>query len=228
MNYKQAPSMPAMLAALSMTLAAAMLSGCATMLLPPNISPVVTTSRSVADADAKLAAAVKERASVEAEFAASEQVCYSKFFVNNCLDKAKEKRRSALVALSAIEVEAEYFKRKAGVDERDREVEKAVRQFEASEVARAAAPEPAPREVAEPMPKAPKASLAARRSERESKAARRAAMEQAEAPRRAASVKEFEERRIASEQRQKRVADKLAQNKAKAEAAAKAAVPAGQ
>lgn len=228
MNHKQAPSMPARLALLSLTLAATMLAGCATMLLPPNISPVVTTSRSVADADAKLASAVKERARVEAEFSASEQVCYSKFFVNNCLDKAKEKRRSALVTLSAIEVEAEYFKRKAGVEERDREVAKAVKEFEASEVARAAAPEPAPREASEPMPKAPKASLAARRSARENKAAQRAAAEQAEAPRRAASVKEFEERRIASEQRQKRVAEKLAETKAKAEAAAKAAAPAGQ
>ena len=225
MNHKRAPSIPAML---SMALCAAVLSGCATMLLPPNISPVVTSSRSVADADAKLAGVVTERARLEAEFAASEQVCYSKFFVNNCLDKAKEKRRSALVTLSAVEVEAEYYKRKAGVDERDREVATAVRQFEASERARAAAPAPAPREAAEPMPKAPKASLAARRSARDGAAARRAAADLAEAPRRAASAKAFEERRVASEQRQKRVAEKMAEKKAKAEEAAKAAVPAGK
>lgn len=225
MNHKLAQSIPAML---SMALSAAVLSGCATMLLPPNMSPVVTSSRSVADADAKLASVVTERARVEGEFAASEQVCYSKFFVNNCLDKAKEKRRSALVTLSAVEVEAEYYKRKAGVDERDREVATALRQFEASERARAAAPAPAPREGAEPMPKAPKASLAARRSARDSAAARRAAADLAEAPRRAASAKAFEERRIASEQRQKRVAEKMAEKKAKAEEAAKAAVPAGR
>lgn len=225
MNHKLAQSIPAML---SMALSAAVLSGCATMLLPPNISPVVTSSRSVADADAKLASVVTERARVEVEFAASEQVCYSKFFVNNCLDKAKEKRRSALVTLSAVEVEAEYYKRKAGVDERDREVATAVRQFEASERARAAVPAPVPREAAEPMPKAPKASLAARRSARGSAAARRAAADLAEAPRRAASAKAFEERRIASEQRQKRVAEKMAEKKAKADEAAKAAVPVGR
>lgn len=204
------------------------LAGCASMLLPPNISPVVTPSKSVAEADARLRQASAERARVEAEFAASEQVCYAKFFVNNCLDKAKEKRRSALATVAATEVEAEYFKRKFAVDERDREVARAVREYEASEALRAAAPEQPIPPLSEPVPKAPKAALAARRASREAKLAAREAEERAAAPRRAESARKFEERRVQAEQRQKRVAEKLAEKKAKAEAAARTAVPPGQ
>ena len=75
--------------------AALTLAGCGTMLLPPNISPVVTPSRSVAEADARLAETRASRTRVEATYLANEQRCYEKFFVNNCLDKAKEQATKA-------------------------------------------------------------------------------------------------------------------------------------
>jgi hypothetical protein len=56
---------------------------------------------SVAQADAALEQVAKDRAAVHEEFAASERECSTKFFVNNCLDKAKEKRRAALAAIRA-------------------------------------------------------------------------------------------------------------------------------
>ena len=214
------------LALAGVAVAALTLAGCGTMLLPPNISPVVTPSRSVAEAEARLAETRASRARVEATYLANEQRCYEKFFVNNCLDKAKEQRRSALAVLTALEVEAERYQRKAAVDARDREVARAVAQYEADEAARAATPAPAPRSVTEAVPKAPKVSLASRRAAQEQKLARRAAAERASAPKRAESARQFEENRLAAEKRQQRVADKLAEKKAKAEAEASA--PPGQ
>ena len=196
------------------------LGACTTVLLPPNITPVVAPSRSVDEARARLSRAATERAAAEAEFSASEQVCYSRFFVNSCLDDAKEKRRSALAMVRALEVEAEYYVRKAEVDQRDREVEQAVKAFEEDEARAAAAPAPEAAPVAEPKARAPRASLAERRASQEAKLARRAAEEQAAAPARAAKARAFEERRRKSEQRQREIDAK------KAEKAAKAADPA--
>jgi len=199
--------------------ATAGLGACTTVLLPPNITPVVAPSTSLDEANRRLEEVGVQRTAAEAEFAASEQVCYTKFFVNSCLDDAKEKRRSILANLRAIEVEAEYFKRKAAVEQRDREVEQAVKEFEAGEAAAAAAPAPEPKAPPVRKPVAPKATLAERRAAQEAKLARHADQEQAKAPQRAAKAKEFEQRRLDSIERQKAV------EKKKAEKAAKAAVP---
>lgn len=201
-------------------LAAALgLGGCT--LLPPTFTPVVPASTSVAQADRKLEQVAAARAAIEATFASSEQVCYAKFFVNNCLDKAKERRRSALAYQAAIEDEAQYYKRKAEVDERDREVAKAVKEFEADQARAAAQPAPAPRpEVARP-PAAPKAALSSRGAKRDAKAAERAAQDRADAPKRAANAKAFEERKLEAEQRQREVAAKKAEKAAKAAAEGK-------
>ncbi len=195
------------------------LGGCTTVLLPPNVQPVVAPSTSVAQATRRLEEVKTERAATEAMFAASEQVCYAKFFVNNCLDAAKEKRRSKLALLRAVEVEAEYYKRKAAVDQRDREVAEAIREFEAGEARMAAQPAPAPRAVPERVT-APKAVI----KERRSRAAEHAAQEQANAPQRAASAEAFAQRKAKSEKRQRDVAEKKAEKQA--EKAAKAAEPA--
>ena len=58
--------------------------------------PAVPQTHSVEQADARLAEVARDRAAVQAEYDAAEQVCNAKFFVNYCLDKAKEKRRVAL------------------------------------------------------------------------------------------------------------------------------------
>lgn len=195
-------------------LGALSLAGCSTVLLPPNVTPVVTPSASSADAARKLQEAAAERKRVEAEFAASEQVCYAKFFVNNCLDAAKEKRRVALAYLNAVDNEAEYYQRKAEVDARDREVAKAVQQFEADERARALAPAPAPRVETPPPAPAPKPSLAARRASQAAKMARHQAGQAARAAERAAKASERAALKAESLARQKRVEEKKAEKAA--------------
>lgn len=197
--------------------AAGALAACTTVLLPPNVTPVVAPSTSVADAARKLQDVAAERKRVEAEFAASEQVCYARFFVNNCLDAAKEKRRVALAYLNAVEDEAEYYQRKAEVDARDREVAKAVKQFEADEQARALAPEPAPRVETPPPAPAPKPSLAARRASQAAKVARHEAAQAARAAQRAAKAKEREALKAESLERQKQVEEKKAEKAAAAQ-----------
>ncbi|MBC7456212.1 MAG: hypothetical protein H7335_21435 [Massilia sp.] len=184
--------------------------GCTTVLLPPNVTPVVAPSASVEQAARRLEEVVAERKRVEAEYGASEQVCYAKFFVNNCLDAAKEKRRSALAYLRVVEDEAQYYQRKATADARDRDVAKAVKKFEADEAVRAAAPAPPARTVAEPAPAAPKASLAARRAKQDARIARHEAEQAAQAPARAAAAKAFARRKAESEARVRKVEQRKA------------------
>lgn len=189
---------------------AACLGACTTVLLPPNVAPVVAPSKSVDEAVRRLEAVKAARLAIDAEYAASEQICYAKFFVSNCLDAAKEKRRGALAQQNAVEVEAEYFQRKAKVDQRDRDVAQAVKQFEASEAVRAAQPASEPRAEPKAMEKAPKPSLAARKASQEARVAKKAAEDQAEAPKRAARAKESEERKKESEERQREVEQRKA------------------
>ena len=196
--------------------AAAGLAACTTVLLPPNVPPVVAPSRSVDEAARRLEEVNAARARIEAEYAASEQVCYAKFFVNNCLDAAKEKRRGALAQQNAVEVEAQYFQRKAKVEQRDRDVALAVKQYEAAEAVRAAQPPPPPRVEPKPVDKAPKPSLAARKASQEAKLQKQATQEQADAPKRAASAKAFEERKTKSEARLREIEQRKAEQARKA------------
>ena len=193
----------------------ATLGACTTVLLPPNIAPVVPPSKTVPEATLRLEQVKTERARIEAEYAASEQICYAKFFVNNCLDAAKEKRRSALAYQKAVEVEAAYFQRKANVEERDREVARAVKEFEAAEAARATELAAPPRPEPQPAARAPKPSLASRKASQEAKLARKAAQELADAPKRAASAAAYEERKRDSEERQREVEKRMAEKAAK-------------
>lgn len=76
--------------------------------------------QSVKTADQALADVKQQRALVEAKFAEEERACYPKIFVTSCVNDAKELRRRALVELQQIEVEANAFKRRAKVRDRDR------------------------------------------------------------------------------------------------------------
>ena len=124
-------------------LLAAALSACASVEPGPAVATVDPTT-SVAQADARLAAVAAERAAIEARYAEREAVCYDKFFVNHCLDEAKERRRVALNAQRNIEIEAERFKRRMKVEERDREIAAAEAEYKAEEARLAAEPPPAP------------------------------------------------------------------------------------
>jgi colicin import membrane protein len=216
MNQSQAARLALMGAALA-------LAGCTTVLLPPNVTPVVAKTHSVDEAGRTLARVKAERAAVEVAYGDSEAICYTKFFVNDCLDAAKEKRRSALSVLRAVEVEAELFQRRAAVDQRDREVAQAIREYDAEETRMAALPQAQPRVAAEPAVRAPKPALAARRAKRAAKAAERDANAPAEAQKRAENVAAFEQRKREALERQKEIELKKAEKAAKA--AAKASKP---
>lgn len=76
--------------------------------------------QSVEQADAALADVEQARNTIGQRHARQEAACYPKFFVSTCLEQAAEVKRSALVAVRAIEVEAARFKRLAKVMEHDK------------------------------------------------------------------------------------------------------------
>ncbi|HEY0662109.1 MAG TPA: hypothetical protein VGD21_12415 [Lysobacter sp.] len=186
------------------------------MLLPPNVQHVAPPSKSVAEADRKLAAATAQRAAIETEFASSEQLCYDKFFVNDCLDKAREKRRSELAVVRSVEIEAEYFLRKEKADARDRALAQSQKEFEAEAAERAANPRPM-RVVEEPGPPPQAPGQVNREKANAAKLKRIAEKEQAEAGERAKNVAAYEKKRADSERRQaaraKRQAEREAEKK---------------
>jgi hypothetical protein len=194
---------------------------------PREVAPPPVTS--VAQADQQLAVVARERAAIESRYAERERVCYDKFFVTSCLDEAKERRRSALAAQRAIEVQAERFKRQAAVDERDRKLAEADKKYREEEARMAAQPQQPPRQLeAAPAPRAPTAP--SRVAERDARLKAGKAKEAAEAPQRAQNVRDYERRKAESEERQRDVARRKAERAAKAakkaeEEAAKAALP---
>ncbi|MBB3224868.1 hypothetical protein [Pseudoduganella umbonata] len=172
--------------------------------------------QSVEQADTILAQVAKERAAAENAYAEREQVCYSKFFVNNCLDEAKEERRARLAELRTREIDANYFKRKNAVDLRDRELQDRNQRDAAEEVSRAANPpaptvDPADKPRPQPTGKLP----AQRQAEHAAREQQRAAQEAAEAGERARKVEEFQQKQTDAAERQKRVAEKQAERQAK-------------
>ena len=192
-------------------------------------APQVPATLSIAEADAKLKLAASEREAAENEYAAREQECYSKFFVNNCLDKAKEKRRLILVRLRAVEAEANHFKRAESVRLRDIDLARTQEDARLDAEQRAAAmPKPVKVVAPEPAPAKPQGkSVAEREAEHAAKLQKLAADEAAEAPRRAAREAQYAKKQADAVARQKRVAQRLAERQAEADAkAAKAAAAA--
>ena len=186
-------------------------------------APVVTPTQSVAQADATLERVTRERAVVAGTFAAEEAVCNDKFFVNNCMDKAKDKRRVAMAQLRAEEVEAEHFKRAASVAKRDAELAERARK-DAVEFSRreAAPPKPARSEEELAGPTAPRGgkSVAEREAAHDQRLRRDAAKSAAEVDKRAANVAAYEKRQADAARRQEQVAKRVAERRAKAEARA--------
>lgn len=175
----------------------------------------VTPTTSVEEADARLLDVTTKRAAAEATYADSERYCYTKFFVNNCLDKAKEIRRAVLVDLRAIEIEAEHFKRADAVDKRDASLAEQNAQAEADLATRLAQPVKTP---SPPQPiKTPTGPLLAQReAEHAAKVQQQQAKDAAEAAPRAAKAAAFERRKAESLQKQKNIAAKQAQKAADA------------
>ncbi|MET0264285.1 MAG: hypothetical protein ABW202_01620 [Duganella sp.] len=185
---------------------------------------VVTPTQSVAQADATLAQVDQQRAVVAETFAAEESVCYTKFFVNNCLDKAKEKRRVALVGLRAQEVEAEHFKRAESVARRDADLAERAHKDAEEYARREAQPVKPPRTEEQMAPKAaPKGkSVDQREAEHAARMQRAAEHEAANAEKRSANVQAFEKKQADAARRQEEVAKRVAESRRKAEARAAA------
>ena len=205
------PRLRALSAALVAASLATLLAACAGQdVVPHEVPPPPVTS--VAQADQQLAAVARERAAIEARFAERERVCYDKFFVNNCLDEAKERRRSALAAQRAIEVQAERFKRQAIVEERDRNLAEAERRFKEQEARLAAEP---PKPAPEPAPPPRKPAAPARMAEHNARLRAEQKDEAANAAKRAQNVRDYEARKAQSEERQRKVAQRKAEKAAK-------------
>jgi hypothetical protein len=179
-------------------------------------APAQAQTTSVEQANAALAKVATERAAVNDEFAESEAVCNSKFFVNNCLDKAKEKRRIALSSLRAIEVEAEHFKRVDSVRKRDADLAERARKDAEDQALRTTHAPKQPKDQDKPPQRSSGPSVAEREAGHEAKMQRQAAQDAAEAGKRAANVQAFEQKKAESERRQADVARKKLENAAKA------------
>jgi len=197
--------------------------------------PQVPATLTMAEADAKLKQVSIERDAAESTYAARELECYDKFFVNNCLDKAKETRRLILVRLRAIEAEASHFQRAESVRLRDLDLartqqdardELAERTAAAAKTVKVVTPE-----AARPVkPAGP--TLAERQAQHAADLRQQAAQDAADAPRRAAREANLARKQAEAAKRQQRVADRLAERQktaaakaARAAAAAKAPPP---
>lgn len=201
------------------------LGACTTVLLPPNVPPVAPKANTAEEAERMLLEATRERAAAEARYAAAEQVCYKRFFVNDCLDAAKEERRERLAFLKALQNEGEYFQRKAIVEERDRKLAQAEKEFQQEQARFAAEPAPPVRAV-EPPPPPPPGKLEQRDAERAARAARQAEKDRRKAAEAPAKVAAYEKMKAEAAERQRRVVERQAENarkKAEREAAEKKA-----
>lgn len=78
------------------------------------------TLNSVQTSNRALADVANAKAEVEARDLEQRRACYAKFFVNHCLDAAKEQRRLALKAIRPVDITANAFLRKDRADERDK------------------------------------------------------------------------------------------------------------
>ncbi len=194
---------------------------------PAKLAP--TTS--VAEADARLAEVSRLRAVVEGEYGDSERHCNAQFFVNHCLDQAKEKRRVALARLRLVEVEASHFKRAESVARRDQslfEQQKQDAQVAAERQANPPKPKIAPSEPAIRKPAGK--SVAEREAEHAEKMKGVAAQEAAGAGKRAANAAAFERKQADAVKRQQDVVAKQAARaeKVRKDAEAKAAEAAAE
>jgi DNA repair exonuclease SbcCD ATPase subunit len=193
---------------------------------------------SVDQADQALQEVQRERAAVEAEFADARYACYSKFFSTPCVDHAKERRREALKTIRSVEVEAEAYKRREKVVERDRALqqqtekdaaeapERAAREKSNEEKAAQRAAQRAERESAPPPgaghgPATPKAAAAApqpgrdRLAEHEAKLREQEREEAAGAAQRAKNVADYQRKQREAQEHQRRVAEKVAERERK-------------
>jgi colicin import membrane protein len=185
------------------------LAGCGTELLAIPATAPTPSFTSIAEADQALEQARRDRASLEKAYTDSERVCYERFFVNRCLDEAKERRRVGMGVVRATEVEAERYKRETAANDHDRELARIEAQLALEESARAAEPPAPPRDPKMDAPPTPSGKpLAQRKAEKAARDAVLAKKDATSAARRAQLVKDREARRAESARRQQAVEEK--------------------
>lgn len=190
------------------------------MLAATMSAAVAQNVQTVEQANAALVKVAQDRAAITDEFAASERECSARFFVTNCMDKAKEKRRAALAEVRVREVDAEHFKRADSVAKRDADLADRARKDADEAMLRSAQPPKAPKEEHEAAKPSSAPRLAEREAEHAAKLKRQQAEDAANAGKRSANVAAFERKQAESERRQKEVARKKAENEEKAKQAA--------
>lgn len=137
------------------------------------------------DFDAERKAIADSRAWTNYRFAKQERDCYDTYFVNHCLDKAKETQREELAVLRKRELEVGDAERAYKAAKRDREQALRQAEFEASQPGRAAN-EAASREAFE-----------RKQQDQQLRDAQRAA----EAPGRAANAQSYKEKQAGFDKR---------------------------
>lgn len=200
-------------AALGALALACALSGCGSAPVVPK-EPALPALTSNAQAAQQLAAVARARARIEADFAERERVCYARFFVNRCLDEAKEQHRVALAEQRSLEVQAERYQRQAIADERDRQMAIAEKKYQEDE-ARLAAQAPKPAPVVTPLPPARTPVAPARIAERNARLQTQQQQDAKDTAQRAQNVRDYEARKANAEEGKQRVAKRKADKAAK-------------
>ncbi|GAA4014965.1 hypothetical protein [Actimicrobium antarcticum] len=217
--------------------AAGVFSGCA-LLAPPVATANTPLGKSalaqawpsgsivtVVLAEQALQASTAQRAAIEQAYLQDQTNCFDKFFMTACNDKGKERRRIALADVRAIEVEANYVKRRDRADERDKAL--AARDAEDQAAAPQRLLDIQAREKAAAIKAAERAGNAdkeqasqqrqvgidpqLRQREYDAKAAQQQATDAARQAQRATNTADFQKKAANAAERQKQVAD----NKAK-------------
>jgi len=173
---------------------------------------------SVEEADKALADVERERTLANTHYMQEQADCYPKFFTTNCLDNAKERHRIVLSKLKAIEVEANAFKRKEKVIERDRSLAARRAQDEAEAKQAVKTEKPAAEEAQMPKKESGKNSAAKpvdRVARHRAKLERDQEQEAADAKKREENIKDYERKVQEAQERQREVAAKKAEKERK-------------
>lgn len=181
--------------------------------------------QSVGEADDALTVVARERAAIENRYTEEERACHPKFFATSCIEQAKERRRKATMELRAVENEANVYKRRARVEERDKALEEKRLQAESERMDRIRLPKEAdhmdtqqekPTQAVEAGVVKPQGSPSpGRKEQHQAKLNRLQAEEAAKAKERAEKVAEYEKKVQAARARQQEVAAKKAEKEQK-------------
>lgn len=190
----------------------------------------ITTVQRANDA---LRDAAASRLTIEQTYRDAQFACNKKFFVSDCIDAAKERHRIARAETRAVEVEADFVKRRDRAEQRDKSIAERAAQDAANAPQRSKETEAREKTAVDKaaqrtagdvksqqiQQKEAAADPQARQRAFDAKAAQQQAKDAAEQPRRSANAAAFEKKKANAIVRQKQIAD----NKAKkaSEAAAK-------